>query len=99
MPLGSVLFLSPELFGPPIANLFVEVEVDNIDPPLTDRRFEGSFTIAEWCKHRRVSIAMYYKLRAQGKAPATLPLGRHQTITAELTPLGHASARPKRISK
>jgi hypothetical protein len=61
----------------------VEVEVDNIDPPLTDRRFGGSFTIAEWCKHRRVSISMYYKLRAQGKAPATLPLGRHQTITAE----------------
>jgi hypothetical protein len=26
---------------------------------------------------------MYYKLRAQGKAPATLPVGRHQTITAE----------------
>jgi hypothetical protein len=25
---------------------------------------------------------MYYKLRAQGKAPATLPVGRHQTITA-----------------
>jgi hypothetical protein len=42
-----------------------------------------SFTIAEWCKHRRVSISMYYKLRTQGKAPATLPVGRHQTITAE----------------
>jgi hypothetical protein len=26
---------------------------------------------------------MYYKLKAQGKAPATLPIGRHQTITAE----------------
>jgi hypothetical protein len=26
---------------------------------------------------------MYYKLRAQGKAPATLPVGRHQTITEE----------------
>jgi hypothetical protein len=26
---------------------------------------------------------MYYKLRAQGKAPATLDVGRHRTITAE----------------
>jgi hypothetical protein len=26
---------------------------------------------------------MYYKLKTQGKAPATLPVGRHQTITAE----------------
>jgi hypothetical protein len=26
---------------------------------------------------------MYYKLKAQGKAPATLPVGRHQTITSE----------------
>jgi hypothetical protein len=50
---------------------------------VTGRRFGGSFTIAEWCKHRRVSISMYYKLRAQRKAPATLPVGRHQTITAE----------------
>jgi hypothetical protein len=61
----------------------VEVAVDSVDPQITGRRFGGSFTIAEWCKHRRVSISMYYKLRAQGKAPATLPLGRHQTITAE----------------
>jgi hypothetical protein len=57
--------------------------VDSIDPQVTGRRFGGSFTIAEWCKHRRVSISMYYKLRAHGKAPATLPVGRHQTITAE----------------
>jgi hypothetical protein len=59
------------------------LEVDSVDPQVTGRRFGGSFTIAEWCKHRRVSISMYYKLRAQGKAPATLPVGRHQTITAE----------------
>ena len=57
--------------------------MDSIDSQVTGRRFGGSFTIAEWCKHRRVSISMYYKLRAQGKAPATLPVGRHQTITAE----------------
>jgi hypothetical protein len=26
---------------------------------------------------------MYYTLRAQGKAPATLSVGRHKTITRE----------------
>lgn len=57
--------------------------MDTIDPPVTGRRSGGSFTIPEWCEHRRVSISMYYKLKAQGKAPATLPVGRHQTITAE----------------
>jgi hypothetical protein len=43
----------------------------------------GSFTIPEWSRHRRISISMYYKLRAQGKGPTTLDVGRHQTITAE----------------
>ncbi len=43
----------------------------------------GSFTIPEWCRHRRMSISMYYKLRTQGKGPETLDVGRHKTITAE----------------
>jgi hypothetical protein len=43
----------------------------------------GSFTIQEWCTYRRMSISMYYKLRSQGKGPATLDVGRHKTITAE----------------
>jgi hypothetical protein len=76
----------------------VEVEVDSIDPQVTGRRFGGSFTIAEWCKHRRVSISMY-KLQAQGKAPATLPVGRLRQLRSKSTPLGRASARPKRILK
>ena len=53
------------------------------DPQGSGRRVGGSFTIQECCEHRRVSISMYYKLKAQGKAPATLPVGRHQTITSE----------------
>ena len=61
----------------------MEVELDTVDPGVTGRRTGGSFTIREWCEHRRVSVSMYYKLKAQGKAPATLPVGRHQTITAE----------------
>jgi hypothetical protein len=63
--------------------LFVEVKVDTTDPPVRGRRSGGSFTIPEWCRHRRISISMYYKLRAQGKGPATLDVGRHKTITAE----------------
>jgi hypothetical protein len=59
----------------------VEKKMETLDPGVTGRG--GSFTIAEWCQHRRISISMYYKLKAQGKAPATLPVGRHQTITSE----------------
>jgi hypothetical protein len=57
--------------------------METTDPQVTGRRLGGSFTIPEWCEHRRVSISMYYKLKAQGKAPETLPIGRHRTITAE----------------
>ena len=46
--------------------------METTDPQVTGRRLGGSFTIPEWCEHRRVSISMYYKLKAQGKAPATL---------------------------
>ena len=53
------------------------------DSQVTSRRLGGSFTIPEWCEYRRLSISMFYKLRAQGKAPATLSVGRHQTITVE----------------
>jgi hypothetical protein len=59
------------------------MQMETIDPQVTGRSAGGSFTIPEWCKHRRISISMFYKLKAQGKAPATLPVGRHQTITAE----------------
>jgi hypothetical protein len=57
--------------------------VGTTEPQGSGRRVGGSFTIREWCEHRRVSISMYYKLKTQGKAPATLPVGRHQTITSE----------------
>jgi hypothetical protein len=53
------------------------------DSQVTSRRLGGSFTIPEWCEYRRLSISMFYRLRAQGKAPATLSVGRHQTITVE----------------
>ena len=57
--------------------------MDTVDAQVTGRRSGGSFTIPEWCNHRRISVSMFYKLKAQGKAPSTLPIGRHQTITVE----------------
>jgi hypothetical protein len=49
--------------------------METTDPEVTGRRLGGSFTIPEWCEHRRVSISMYYKLKAQGKAPAYADCG------------------------
>jgi hypothetical protein len=43
----------------------------------------GDFTLAEWCQLRRISLAMFYKLDGQGKAPATVRAGRNRTITEE----------------
>ena len=73
--------------------------MDTIDVQVTGRRLGELFTIPEWCKHRRISVSMYYKLRKQGKTPRTLPVCRHQTITAEADALGRESAKPKPIPK
>ena len=42
-----------------------------------------SFTINEWCKHRRVSRAEYYRMRARGDAPRTYGEGRMQRISPD----------------
>jgi hypothetical protein len=45
--------------------------------------FEGrSFEVKEWCALRRVSPAMFYKLRRQGKAPRTHYVGNKPLISA-----------------
>jgi hypothetical protein len=36
---------------------------------------EKSFSLIEWCEHRRVSRSMYYKLRDQGLAPRVHRVG------------------------
>jgi hypothetical protein len=71
--------------------------VGTIDPQVPGRRLDGSFTIPEWCKHRRISVSMFYKLRKQGKAPRTLPIGRQ--LPPNLTPRGRKSAKPKPVRK
>jgi hypothetical protein len=42
-----------------------------------------SYTISEWCECRRISRAMYYKLRGQGLAPPTHSAGTKQLISGE----------------
>jgi len=43
----------------------------------------GSFTIGEWCEHRRVSRSMFYKLEHQGQAPRTHYVGTKRLISDE----------------
>ena len=40
----------------------------------------GDYEIAEWCALRRISVAMFYRLDAQGRAPDTVYTGRRRTI-------------------
>jgi hypothetical protein len=61
----------------------MEVFVANTPAPPEARRSGGSFSVAEWCQHRRVSISFFYLLAKQGKAPATIKLGRRRMITSE----------------
>jgi hypothetical protein len=55
----------------------------NSPAPPEARRPGGSFTLAEWCQHRRISISFFYKLAELGKAPATIKLGRRRMVTSE----------------
>ena len=62
-------------------------------PEITGRK-TGSFSIAEWCRHRRVSASMYYKMKAEGWAPRTMSVGDRQLISAEADDSGRANAKP-----
>jgi hypothetical protein len=50
---------------------------------MSDRDAErrGSFTIREWCEHRRISQAMFYKLDQQGLAPHSHYVGAKRLIS------------------
>ena len=43
----------------------------------------GSFTIREWCTHRKVSVSFFYKMKAEGWAPDTMAAGARETISSE----------------
>jgi hypothetical protein len=61
----------------------MEVAMANSTEPVEERRSGGSFSIAEWCRHRRLSVSMFYKLDAMGRAPSTIRVGRRRTVTHE----------------
>jgi hypothetical protein len=61
----------------------MEVVVANSIEPVEAHRTGGSFSVAQWCKHRGISVSFFYKLSAQGMAPATQRLGRRRLITSE----------------
>ena len=43
---------------------------------------EPSYTIDEWCAHRKMSRAMFYKLEDQNRAPRTYNVGSRRFISA-----------------
>jgi predicted DNA-binding transcriptional regulator AlpA len=42
-----------------------------------------SFTLSEWCNHRRVSRSMFYKLLKLGLAPDSYLVGNSRYISSE----------------
>jgi hypothetical protein len=48
-----------------------------------EEKHTGSFTIREWCDHRRLSMAMFYKLDQQGLAPTTYYVGKKRCVSGE----------------
>ena len=49
-----------------------------------NRRDRGfSYTLAEWCEHRRISTAMFYKLDKAGLAPRSHFAGAKRLISGE----------------
>ena len=50
---------------------------------VSGRQAGGSFTIREWCTHRRVSVSFFYKMRAEGWGPDTMAAGARETISSE----------------
>jgi hypothetical protein len=48
-----------------------------------DKEQRGSFTVREWCEHRRISPAMFYKLDQQGLAPHSHYVGAKRLISAQ----------------
>jgi excisionase family DNA binding protein len=51
--------------------------VDNLTPPA------NSSTVDEFCKRQKISIAKFYELLKQGKAPRTMRVGRTIRISFE----------------
>jgi hypothetical protein len=42
-----------------------------------------AYSIQKFCENHDISKALFYKLRKEGKAPATIKLGRRTLVTIE----------------
>ena len=45
------------------------------------RQRDQSYTVQEWCAARRISLAMFYKMKALGIGPKTHNAGRRRLIS------------------
>jgi hypothetical protein len=48
-----------------------------------EKTMHPSFTVPEWCEHRKISRSMFYKHQAAGKGPRTYNVGTAVRISPE----------------
>jgi predicted DNA-binding transcriptional regulator AlpA len=49
----------------------------------TELNLHDSFSVEEWCRHRKLSRASFYTLAQEGKAPRSYRVGSRRYISAE----------------
>ena len=54
-----------------------------VKPEHADDHFHGSFSVEEWCRHRKLSRATFYELLQEGKAPRSYRVRNRRYISAE----------------
>jgi hypothetical protein len=60
-----------------------DVELSERERQRRQHQREQSFSLKEWCAARRLSPAMFYKLRQRGQAPRTYRVGRKVLISPD----------------
>ena len=72
--------------------------METLEPQVTGRRSAGgSFTIPEWCEHRRLSLSMYYKLGRKEKHLRRCQSGAIRRSPAKPTSGGRVKTKPKQL--
>jgi hypothetical protein len=67
--------------------------MSSVRPEITGRRQGATatnpatepdaYTVPEFCERHRISVALFYKLRAQGKGPEVAHAGARRIVTRE----------------
>jgi hypothetical protein len=55
----------------------------NVNPETTWPETADAYSVGEFCRRHRISVAMFYKLRAQGLTPAEFKVGTRTLISRE----------------